>query len=333
MSDIRLRELDRADEADVRAFWELNRDAVADRPYNTYLAWQAARTYVTSERDDGIVTYLVAEDDGLMVGTIFLFAPVLDNTHLAYADIFVAADRRREGIGSRLLDEAVELARGARRRLLSGEAYAPVDADSAALSFVRSKGFDVVLEDGMKAVDLVATRASWRAMAAEIAPLHRDYRLVTHWDRVPDELMGGYCDINNAFVSLAPSGNADVEDEQWDEARVRNRESRTGPAGRHDVMTFALDSSGQVVGLSELFINETAPHRAFQGGTLVVPGHRGHRLGLAVKLANHQALVERFPGVEWMVTGNADVNVNMNAINETLGYRVVERCLEVQRAI
>ena len=333
MSDIRVRDLARSDEVDLRTYWELNRDAVADRPYNTYLAWQAARTYVTSERDDGIATYLVAEDEGRMVGTVFLFAPLLDNTHLAYADVYVAVDRRREGIGTRLLEEVVERARGAGRRLLSGEAYAPIDADSPALSFVRATGFDVVLEDGMKVVDLVATKSSWQAMAHEIAPLHRDYRLVTHWDRVPDELMVGYCDINNAFVSLAPSGDADVEDEQWDEARVRNRESRTGPAGRHDAMTFALDSAGEVVALSELFVNETAPHRAFQGGTLVVPGHRGHRLGLAVKLANHQALVERYPQVEWMVTGNADVNVNMNAINETLGYRVVERCLEVQKEI
>ena len=26
----------------LRAYWEIGRDAVADRPYNTFLAWQAA---------------------------------------------------------------------------------------------------------------------------------------------------------------------------------------------------------------------------------------------------------------------------------------------------
>ena len=335
MSRVSVRELDRSDEADVRAFWELNRDAVADRPYNTYLAWQAARTYVAAERADGVVSYLVAEDDGdgRMVGTVFLFAPVLDNTHLAYVDLYVAVDRRREGIGTRLLDEVVERARGLGRRLMTAEAYAPVDGDSPGLAFARDKGFDVVLEDGMKVVDLVSTRSSWESMAREIAPLHNDYRLVTTWDPVPDELMAGYCALNNAFVSLAPTGDADVEDEQWDEQRVRDREARTSRAGRHDLMTFALDPSGEVVALSELFINETAPQRAFQGGTLVLPEHRGHRLGMAVKLANHQGLVARFPEVEWMVTGNADVNVAMNAINDTLGYRVVERCLEVQKQL
>ena len=42
---IEIRELDRLDEAQVRTFWEIERDAVADRPYNTCIAWQAAQTY------------------------------------------------------------------------------------------------------------------------------------------------------------------------------------------------------------------------------------------------------------------------------------------------
>jgi hypothetical protein len=85
--------------------------------------------------------------------------------------------------------------------------------------------------------------------------------------------------------------------------------------------------------MTEAFVNETMPHRGFQSGTLVVGAHRGHRLGLAIKVANHRALAERFPELEWVVTGNADVNAHMNAINDRLGFRVVERCLEVERTI
>ena len=33
----------------VRAFWEVERDAVAERPYNDHLAWHAAKTYVPME--------------------------------------------------------------------------------------------------------------------------------------------------------------------------------------------------------------------------------------------------------------------------------------------
>jgi hypothetical protein len=85
--------------------------------------------------------------------------------------------------------------------------------------------------------------------------------------------------------------------------------------------------------MTEAFVNETVPHRGFQGGTLVVPAHRGHRLGLAVKVANQRALAGRFPQLEWIITGNADVNAHMNAINDRLGFRVVERLLEVEKAL
>ena len=66
---------------------------------------------------------------------------------------------------------------------------------------------------------------------------------------------------------------------------------------------------------------------------LVVPAHRGHRLGLAVKVANQQALYAAFPELSFIITGNADVNTRMNAINDRLGFRVVERCLEVEKSL
>ena len=96
---------------------------------------------------------------------------------------------------------------------------------------------------------------------------------------------------------------------------------------------MALDASGEPVGMTELFINETMPHRVFQSGTLVLPEHQGHRLGLALKVANHLALLERFPDAEWIITGNADVNAPMNAVNDRLGFRIVERCLEMERPV
>ena len=185
----------------------------------------------------------------------------------------------------------------------------------------------------MKVVDVPATRDRWDGLAAECAPYHRDYELRTVWSPLPAELVDGYSAINNMFVSEAPSGDADVEDEVWDEARIRALEERGARAGRRDVRTFALTADGEVVAMTEAFVNETMPHRGFQGGTLVVPAHRGHRLGLAVKIANQRALAGRFPDLAWVMTGNADVNRHMNAINDRLGFRVVERCLEAEKAI
>ena len=56
--------------------------------------------------------------------------------------------------------------------------------------------------------------------------------------------------------------------------------------------------------------------------TVVHPAHRGHRLGLAVKLANLEALARRAPAVRTIVTGNAAVNAPMIAVNDMMGFRI-----------
>jgi hypothetical protein len=40
-----------------------------------------------------------------------------------------------------------------------------------------------------------------------------------------------------------------------------------------------------------------------------------------------------FPDCRLLLTGNAGVNVAMNAVNDRLGYREVERCVEVQKEL
>ena len=330
---VEIRPLDTDSDTDVRAFWEVERDAVARRPYNDHLAWQAAKTYIPMEFPDRARLFTTAWDGARMVGTLTASYGTFDNLHRANANVSVLPDRRREGTGTLLLEEGRRWAAAAGRRVLAGEVFAPLREASPALAFAEHHGFRVVLEDGMKVVDIPGTRDLWDGLEAEAAPHHRDYQLRTAWSPLPAELVEGLITINNMFVSEAPSGDADVEDELWVEHRFRALEERAAKAGRRDARTFALTSDGEVVAMTEAFVNETAPYRGFQGGTLVVPGHRGHRLGLAIKVANQRALAERFPDLSWIVTGNADQNVHMNAVNDRLGFRVVERCLEVEKAI
>ena len=52
-----------------------------------------------------------------------------------------------------------------------------------------------------------------------------------------------------------------------------------------------------------------------------------------MKVLLHQRLRAEFPATELVVTGNADVNDHMNAVNEQLGYRPVDRVLELQKVL
>ena len=90
---------------------------------------------------------------------------------------------------------------------------------------------------------------------------------------------------------------------------------------------------GVLVGLTGVRTNLHDPRVAHVGVTMVLPGHRGRRLGLAVKLASHRALRADVPACEIVATSNADVNAHMNAINEALGYRQLETLLEYHRTV
>ena len=50
--------------------------------------------------------------------------------------------------------------------------------------------------------------------------------------------------------------------------------------------------------------------------------HRGHRLGLLLKLAMMELLAATEPQLERIVTWNAQSNEHMIAVNEALGYTV-----------
>ena len=80
-------------------------------------------------------------------------------------------------------------------------------------------------------------------------------------------------------------------------------------------------------------MTEHESERGYQWGTLVRPDHRGHRLGLAVKVANVRLLQETHPRITTVVTFNADVNAPMVAVNERLGFVPVQWMGELQKKL
>jgi hypothetical protein len=66
---------------------------------------------------------------------------------------------------------------------------------------------------------------------------------------------------------------------------------------------------------------------------LVVPTHRGYRLGLAMKVRNHAELQRDHPQPAVAHTWNAQQNDHMNAVNARLGFRPVELSEQWQRMV
>jgi GNAT superfamily N-acetyltransferase len=329
-----IRVIEPTDTAALRRHWEIGAVAEgAGRPYDFHTPWETFLATSTHGREDVDTVLLGAYVDGVMWGAAQVDLRRLDNLHASTCFYNVHPDRQRRGIGRALAATSYELSARRGRRLVVTETYAPLDDTSPGLLFATAMGFRTALVDGMKVVDLPATEHLWGALEEASAPRHADYRIVTWRDGVPEELVPGYCRLSALFFDEAPMGELEVEPEKWDADRVRKREERFRQVGRHDVSAGAVAADGSLVALTEVGVSVHAPHRGFQSGTLVAPEHRGHRLGLAVKVANHRQLRKHLPECRVLLTGNADVNAPMNAVNDALGYREVERCIELQRAL
>jgi GNAT superfamily N-acetyltransferase len=67
-----------------------------------------------------------------------------------------------------------------------------------------------------------------------------------------------------------------------------------------------------------------------QESTVVLPAHRGHRLGMLVKAVNLQAHARLRPDTRRIYTWNNEDNAHMLAINVALGFRPAGGSAEMQ---
>ena len=85
------------------------------------------------------------------------------------------------------------------------------------------------------------------------------------------------------------------------------------------------DPGGELAAITQLGVDPAQPGCGTQELTAVIRPHRGHRLGLRVKVAMLDLLAEREPQVTRILTHNAEGNVHMIAINTELGFEVLDR--------
>jgi GNAT superfamily N-acetyltransferase len=262
----------------------------------------------------------------------------VDNTDLATVLICCHPDHRGHGYAVELLAHVEDEARAlGRSRLLSDMSWAHAAGTSGEgstdLAWARRQGFEVGLVDVQRRLALPLADGLLDRLAAEAAPHHQGYELRSFVGPIPDELAERWVALDATLSTEAPTGDIEREVEQTDVAALRAREATVAAQGRAKVNTAALAPDGEVVAFTDIAVTVHEAERAYQWGTLVRPDHRGHRLGLAVKVANLRLLQETYPQVVTVVTWNAEVNAPMISVNERLGFRPVAYLGELQKKL
>lgn len=276
-----------------------------------------------------------------VLGTADFSLPTADNQHLV-DDLFiiVAADARRQGVGTELLEQVGRIGALHERDTVLTWSEHPLTPTAAALpqlaaptgsgsvpvdrtvSFLQARGFELAQVERQSRLVLPTESGLLAALAAEAeAVAGSDYRVLTWHGVVPDEHLAGVAELYRAMSTDAPVGEIDFRTENWDADRLRAHDRRLLKTGGL-VQTVALSREvGEVAAITVLYVPEASRHRPEQFTTVVLDAHRGHRLGLWIKAANLAALEAEFPEAAYIDTWNADENGHMLAINTAIGYR------------
>ena len=318
-----IEEIDPHDDAALRAFWETEYAAMmADRPFGLTRSWQAFRMPAQSESPYYRHIYLVARLDGRVVGVCDIGLPMQDNLNLASLGVCVPPEFRRQGIGTALYVESEARCRADGRTSLVGGGYEN-DLGRSGVEFAHALGFETAnQEDHFHCPLPMPTETSERLHALAAASAD-EYDIVTWAKTCPQEYAEAYCAMHTQMASDVPVGDVDYTPVVYDEARLRSQEERMALAYVQLVAAARRRSDGVFGGYSIVILDPTTD-QAQQDDTLVMPEHRGRRLGLRLKLANLQIMESEYPGYTAIHTWSATDNAAMQRTNRTFGYVPLE---------
>ncbi|MFJ6195965.1 GNAT family N-acetyltransferase [Micromonospora sp. NPDC092111] len=288
----------------------------------------------------GIVPrWALARLDGLPVGWLALDLPQLDNTDNSTAELVVHPAYRRRGVGRALHAHGVRLLREAGRKRVLAMAVSALPGGpprgAAGGAFAAAMGARPALAEVRRRLDL--TRLDQVGLDARLAGA-RDratgYRLVRWRQATPEEYVADIAYLDGRLMTDAPLGEVEWEQENVDADRIRADERALDVRGRrryHSALRH--EASGRLVAWTVIDASPSSTWHAWQQITIVDPEHRGHRLGLHVKIENLRYAQAHEPGLRVIDTWNAAENTQMVAINEALGFRPVDAWTDWQLAI
>ena len=319
------------DSPDGTAFTEMvhvANDIGADVIGNHDLDYEPDETLPQYQNEYEPKRVFVARVEGRIVGRAEHELQSSDDVRSAWLHAEVLPEFRRRGIGAALYDTVAGIAIAEGRAVLQAWAFhgtaagdridsptgfGSVPVDDNATRFATARGYRLAQVDRMSRLPLPVDVATMDPPAG--------YDLEAWEGPTPPSRLADLAMMQSRMSTDPPLGEVEFEPEVWDEERVRDLDTRREAEGRRYLTTAVRHiASDSLVGFTELNVPVEAHRPVFNHNTLVIAEHRGHRLGMLIKLANLRFLQETAPGHPAIYTWNAEENRHMLDVNEAIGF-------------
>jgi GNAT superfamily N-acetyltransferase len=259
-----------------------------------------------------------------------------DEADTAWLTAQVLPEYRGRGIGTALAERLEGIARGEGKvkaivytpipeapgpRLDSPTGFGSIPADNREVRFLQARGYRLEQVERASRLDLPLEGLDELIAAAQLRS-GPDYALRFWVGSTPEPFLAGMAVLNTRMSTDAPSAGLEEPADPWTVERVMEDDERYERMHPRTRVYAAVEHvpSGELVGYTHLAVPRQGHRLINQYATLVLKEHRGHALGMLLKVGNLAHLERVTPGHPGVITFNAEENRHMLDVNEAVGF-------------
>lgn len=267
--------------------------------------------------------WLVYAENNKIIGSGIILFPEKDspqfeaNPHLIQASVDIDRDYRRQGIGTKLLQDIINVGISHKRMIIETE----IESEEGK-AFSVALGGTVALEEAENRLQYCDIdwnlMEQWRNEGKQKAD---GVVLEIFYYDVPDDIIEEYCTLVTQIENFeVPSGGLELKWNYTPEMR-RQFEAHYKERGYEWISMVSREKDGTISGVTDIVYPTSEPYKIFQELTGVLPAYQKRGIGKWLKAEMAFYIKDKYSNIKYLTTGNANENAAMLSINERMGYK------------